>query len=237
MAFPKSVDRASTKDGLDHTSLNLVAVIGSELIFEESAHVCDRMVLFRVENGKIGVHARSYGTLSVFEADLFGGVLAAPFGDVHESDTKLLALGVEQRQAKTDRGNSSPGLEEVASLEPLELGGAWRVVAHHSGDNSFLEAVPELFPVLVRTDRWTALELGGTVGDVLGVEREARNEEYAVGSTDLSSLFSSMAFSNGVISSSRDSAWICGDLAICEMCPTVGSTGCRVGDEASSCAW
>lgn len=97
------------------------AVLPAHVALREGPH------LAVVKDANVGVHALLDGTLTVGEADLLGGSLAAQANNVGQSRDlgrrgAGLGCGVEDGQAEANGGDAAPSRKEVALCAGLLLG-------------------------------------------------------------------------------------------------------------------
>ena len=146
------------------------AVVGRDRVAVVQGGGVDGELLVGREDGEVGVAADGDRAPWRSARRSAAGRCGHPAHDVGQGEAAARRLGPHRRQAELQRGDAAPGGAEVAGRRALEVRGAGRVVGDHEVDHAVAQRPPQPFAVLGLADRRAALELGGAVGDLLGVE-------------------------------------------------------------------
>src|SRR6185295_18298841 len=89
-----------------------------------------------------------------------------------DSEAALPCPGPDRRERELVRSDAAPGAAEVAGVDLLHAGRAWRVVGGHEIDDALAERLPQALAILPRADRRGAFVGDGAVGDLFGRKGE-----------------------------------------------------------------
>ena len=126
----------------------------------------------RIPNDEIGVATHRDGALARGEAGDVCRRGAHPARQVPDRAAAPACFRPHDRQRQLQSRDATPGRGEVAGFEPLQVRRARGVIGHHHVDDAAAERIPESRLIFTAADRRGALEVGRTIGHVLGGERQ-----------------------------------------------------------------